>query len=256
MEDEEVKKRVERPVFLFENEKKGIYWRQSKYRRQITNPMSRFETPAVDIDLDALEDTASAEKKAGAPVAIQERNQEMTPAERLASEMTKQREYNSKRAIFQNLQLGLQKMSLPNLDRVSAVLPPEVTTLIEEAVDGLQMLSFYKTLNRARLVKELESMIKGQHLDGEVRRLNDLILQSEASVAKLKEMETIKQASARAATNDIVKAQQIVDSFLPGGKNSHQMQSMPEPGTVDIDLPLEPRSDEKGLWNKVRGMFR
>ena len=218
--------------------------------------MSGPETPVVDIDLDTLEARASAEKIASAPAAIQERNQEMTTTERLASEMAKQREYISKRAIFLDLQERIQKLPLPNMDRVSAVLPPEVMSLAEEAADGLQMLSFYRTLDRARLVKELESMIKGNHLDGEVRRLNDLILQSEASVAKLKEMEAIKQASARAATNDIVKAQQIVDSFLPGGKNSHQIQSMPEPGTVDIDLPLEPPSDEKGLWNRVRGLFR
>ncbi len=208
--------------------------------------MSRFETPAVDIDLDALEDTASAEKKAGAPVAIQERNQEMTPAERLVSEMAKQREYISKRAIFLDLQERIQKLSLPNLDRVSAVLPPEVTSLAEEAADSLQMLSFYRTLDRARLVKELESMIKGHHLDGEVRRLNDLILQSEASVAKLKEAEAIKQASERAATNDFVRAQQLVDDFRKEGKSNGQMTAMPE-------IPKIP--EKRSLLNRVRGII-
>lgn len=208
--------------------------------------MSSFETPAVDIDLDALEDMASAEKRAGAPVAIQERNQEMTPTERLASEMLKQREYISKRAIFLDLQERIQKLPLPNLDRVSAVLPPEVMSLAEEAADGLQMLSFYKTLDRARLVKELESMIKGHHLDGEVRRLNDLILQSEASVAKLKEAEAIKQASERAATNDFVRAQQLVDDFRKEGKSNGQMTAMPE-------IPKIP--EKRSLLNRVRGII-
>lgn len=209
--------------------------------------MSEFETPVVDIDLDTLEARASAEKIASAPAAIQERNQEMTTTERLASEMAKQREYISKRAIFLDLQERIQKLPLPNMDRVSAVLPPEVTSLAEEAADGLQMLSFYRTLDRARLVKELESMIKGNHLDGEVRRLNDLILQSEASVAQLKEMEAIKQASARAATNDIVRAEQIVRTFLPDGENSGQMTAMPV-------VPAKP-VERQGVLDRLRSMF-
>ncbi len=57
------------------------------------------ESPLVDINLEELEATARAEKVASAPVVIQERNREMAPAERLASEMAKQREYISKRAI-------------------------------------------------------------------------------------------------------------------------------------------------------------
>ncbi len=189
--------------------------------------MNGPETPSVDIDLNKLEATATAEKVASAPAVIQERNQEMTPAERLASEMARQKEYISKRAIFQHLQAEIQKIPLPNLDRVSAVLPPEVMSLAEEAADGLQMLSFYSTLDRGRLVKELESMIKGHHLDGEVGRLNDLILQSEASVVQLKEAEAVKQASARAATNDLVRAQQLVDDFRKQGISNGQMTAMP-----------------------------
>ncbi len=209
--------------------------------------MSGPETPVVDIDLDTLEARASAEKIASAPAAIQERNQEMTTTERLASEMAKQREYISKRAIFLDLQERIQKLPLPNMDRVSAVLPPEVMSLAEEAADGLQMLSFYRTLDRARLVKELESMIKGHHLDGEVKRLNDLILQSEASVAQLKEMEAIKQASARAATNDIARAEQIVRTFLPDGENRGQMTAMPV-------VPAKP-VERQGVLDRLRSMF-
>jgi hypothetical protein len=204
------------------------------------------ETPLVDINLDELEATARAEKVASAPVVIQERNREMAPAERLASEMSRQKEYISKRAIFQHLQAEIQKMSLPNLDRVSAELPPEAMSLIGEAVDGLQMLSFYSILDRGQLVKELESMIKGHHLDGEVRRLNDLILQSEASVAKLKEAVAIQQASARAATNDFVKAQQLVDAFRKGGESNGQMKAMPE-------IPKIP--EKRSLLDRVRGIL-
>ncbi|TXI34488.1 MAG: hypothetical protein E6Q53_01415 [Candidatus Moraniibacteriota bacterium] len=56
------------------------------------------ESPLVDINLDELEPTATVEN-IEPPVATQERNKEMTSAERLASEMAKQREYISKRAI-------------------------------------------------------------------------------------------------------------------------------------------------------------
>ncbi len=208
--------------------------------------MRGLESPLVDVNLDEFEATARAEKVASAPVVIQERNREMAPAERLASEMSKQREYISKRAIYLELQEGIQDMSLPNLDQVSAALPTEAMSLVGEAADSLQMLSFYRTFDRAQLMKELESMIKGHHLDGEVRRLNDLILQSEASVAKLKEAEAIQQASARAATNDFVKAQQLVDAFRKGGESNGQMKAMPE-------IPKIP--EKRSLLDRVRGIF-
>lgn len=198
--------------------------------------MSGPETPLVDIDIDELQATALAEKRATAPEAIQARSEELTPSERIAREVKLQTEYVSKRAICLELEEKLKVVSLPDMSKVSAGLPREAITLMEDAADGLMQLSLYKTTARIHVLRELESMIKKNRFGEEVERMNTLIAQSQARVTRIQTEDQLAQDSAQVATDDEVRVNQLLRRIAPVVESVDST----EPTSEILDVPAEP----------------